>query len=90
MNSSLLNNTGPKGATGPQGVQSIQGPPGPTGPACNFLVYVTNAGAIDDPTDDTVPVINTGTNTVVATNTVIDTVPVGVAPTGIATGTICE
>ncbi|XAH89858.1 hypothetical protein AAG068_11365 [Bacillus paramycoides] len=32
----------------------------------------------------TVSVINT------AINTVIDTVPVGIAPTGIATGTICE
>ncbi|WP_368908890.1 hypothetical protein, partial [Bacillus wiedmannii] len=42
------------------------------------LAYVTNQGS------NTVSVINT------ATNTVIDTVPVGVAPTGIATGTICE
>lgn len=40
------------------------------------LAYVTNQGS------NTVSVINT------ATNTVIDTVPVGVAPTGIATGTI--
>ncbi|WP_329767539.1 hypothetical protein, partial [Bacillus nitratireducens] len=40
--------------------------------------YVTNQAS------NTVSVINT------ATNTVIDTVPVGVAPTGIATGFICE
>ncbi|WP_369293865.1 hypothetical protein, partial [Bacillus cereus] len=37
---------------------------------------------------------NQGSNTVsvidIATNTVITNVPVGFAPTGIATGTICE
>ena len=43
-------------------------------PACNFLVYATNAGLIDDPTNDTVSVINTGTNIVV------DTITVGNAP----------
>ena len=42
--------------------------------ACNFLVYATNAGLIDDPTNDTVSVINTGTNIVV------DTITVGNAP----------
>ncbi|TKI86366.1 hypothetical protein FC701_06155 [Bacillus mycoides] len=40
--------------------------------------YVTNQAS------HTVSVID------IATNTVIATVPVGVAPTGIATGTICE
>ncbi|PFJ74213.1 40-residue YVTN family beta-propeller, partial [Bacillus cereus] len=83
---------GPEGPTGPQGMQGIQGPEGPpgptgptgpTGPGCNFLVYATNAGAIDDPADDTVSVINTGTNTVVDTITV-DNAPleVTVSPNG--------
>ncbi|WP_423230010.1 hypothetical protein [Bacillus cereus] len=40
--------------------------------------YVTNQAS------NTVSVID------IATNTVITNVPVGVAPTGIATGTICE
>lgn len=40
--------------------------------------YVTNQGS------NTVSVID------IATNTVITNVPVGFAPTGIATGTICE
>ncbi|KZE08310.1 collagen triple helix repeat domain protein [Bacillus mycoides] len=40
--------------------------------------YVTNQAS------NIVSIIN------IATNTVIATVPVGVAPTGIATGTICE
>ncbi len=40
--------------------------------------YVTNQAS------NTVSVID------IATNTIITTIPVGVAPTGIATGTICE
>jgi YVTN family beta-propeller protein len=68
---------GPTGATGPAGATGAQGPAGPQGPAgtnrpAGLNVYIANNG------DNTVSVINTATNTVVAT------VPVGNGPNSVA------
>ncbi len=52
-------------------------PPFPSPPNCNYLVYVTDAGQIETP-DNRVSVINTSTNTIVAS------IPVGTAPLEVA------
>lgn len=48
-----------------------------TTPACHYLVYVTDAGQLKTP-DNMISVIDTATNTIVAT------IPVGLQPQGIA------